>query len=225
MNILIVEDELNLAEEVSKYLSDSHYKCKLAGSYHNALELLTCNEFAIILIDLKLPDGHGIDLIQHIKKKKIPSGIIVLSAVDELDTRIKALDAGADDFLIKPFHLAELNARVKALVRRNYHHGDNIIDYNEISIDTTKLLAKVNDTALNLTAKEFDLLLYFISNAGKVITKEAIGYSVWSHHSDMDVSNEIIYTHVKNLRKKLLAANAKDYVKSVYGIGYKFDNN
>ncbi len=224
MNILIVEDELNLAEEVSKYLFDFNYKCHVVNLYNDALESLNYNEFAIILLDLKLPDGHGIDLIHHIKKKKISSGIIVLSAVDELDTRIKALDAGADDFLTKPFHLSELNARVKALVRRNYHHGENIIDYNEISIDTTKLLATVHDVALNLTSKEFDLLLYFISNAGKVITKEAIGYSVWSHHSDMDVSNEIIYTHVKNLRKKLLAANAKDYIKSIYGIGYKFDN-
>jgi DNA-binding response OmpR family regulator len=224
MNILIVEDELNLAEEVSKYLSDFNYNCHIVNLYNEALESLNYNEFAIILLDLKLPDGHGIDLIHHIKKKKISSGIIILSAVDELDTRIKALDAGADDFLIKPFHLSELNARVKALVRRNYHHGDNVMDFNEISIDTTKLSATVKGIPLNLTTKEFDLLLYFISNAGKVITKEAIGYSVWSHHSDMDVSNEIIYTHVKNLRKKLLLANAGDYVKSVYGIGYKFDN-
>lgn len=224
MNILIVEDELNLAEEVSKYLSDFNYNCHIVNLYNDALESLNYNEFAIILLDLKLPDGHGIDLIHHIKKKKISSGIIILSAVDELDTRIKALDAGADDFLIKPFHLSELNARVKALVRRNFHHGDNVMDFNEISIDTTKLMATVKGVPLNLTSKEFDLLLYFISNAGKVITKEAIGYSVWSHHSDMDVSNEIIYTHVKNLRKKLLLANAGDYVKSVYGIGYKFDN-
>jgi DNA-binding response OmpR family regulator len=224
MNILIVEDELNLAEEVSKYLSDFNYNCHVVNLYNEALESLNYNEFAIILLDLKLPDGHGIDLIHHIKKKKISSGIIILSAVDELDTRIKALDAGADDFLIKPFHLSELNARVKALVRRNYHHGENIMDFNEISIDNTKLLATVKGVPLNLTSKEFDLLLYFISNAGKVITKEAIGYSVWSHHSDMDVSNEIIYTHVKNLRKKLLLADAGDYVKSVYGVGYKFDN-
>lgn len=224
MKILIVEDEVILADEVAKYLSDFDYSCHVVNLYNDALKSLSREEFAITLIDLKLPDGHGIDLIQYIKRKKISSGIIVLSAIDELDMRIKALDAGADDFLTKPFHLSELNARVKALIRRNFHKGDNIIEYNEIKVDTTKLLVTINETPINVTSKEYELLLYFISNAGKVITKEAIGYTVWNTHSDMDVSNEIIYTHVKNLRKKLMGAGCKDYIQSVYGIGYKFDN-
>ncbi len=224
MNILIVEDEVNLAEEVAKYLSDFNHKCRIVNLYKDALQSLNHEEFAITLIDLKLPDGHGIDLIQYIKKKKISSGIIVLSAIDELDMRIKALDAGADDFLTKPFHLSELNARVKALIRRNFHKGDNVIDYGDIKVDVSKMQVSVLENTINLTSKEYELLLYFISNAGKVITKEAIGYTVWNNHSDMDVSNEIIYTHVKNLRKKLVAAGSKDYIQSVYGIGYKFDN-
>lgn len=223
MKILIVEDEVVLADEVAKYLSDFDYSCHIVNLYNDALQSLNREQFAVTLIDLKLPDGHGIDLIKHIKKKKISSGIIVLSAIDELDMRIKALDAGADDFLTKPFHLSELNARVKALIRRNFHKGDNVVEYNEIKVDTTKLLATVNEITINITTKEYELLLYFISNAGKVITKEAIGYTVWNAHSDMDVSNEIIYTHVKNLRKKLIAAGCKDYILSVYGIGYKFD--
>ena len=224
MNILIVEDEVNLAEEVSKYLSDFKYKCRVVNLYTDALQLLNHEEFAITLIDLKLPDGHGIDLIHYIKKKKIKSGIIVVSAIDELEMRIKALDAGADDFLTKPFHLSELNARVKALVRRNYHQGDNVLEYGDIKVDTTKMQVTILQNNINLTSKEYELLLYFISNAGKVITKEAIGYTVWSNHSDMDVSNEIIYTHVKNLRKKLMAVGSRDYIQSIYGIGYKFDN-
>lgn len=223
MKILIVEDEVVLADEVAKYLSDFDYSCHIVNLYNDALQSLNREQFAVTLIDLKLPDGHGIDLIKHIKKKKISSGIIVLSAIDELDMRIKALDAGADDFLTKPFHLSELNARVKALIRRNFHKGDNVVEYNEIKVDTTKLLTTVNEIPINITTKEYELLLYFISNAGKVITKEAIGYTVWNAHSDMDVSNEIIYTHVKNLRKKLIAAGCKDYILSVYGIGYKFD--
>ena len=223
MNILIVEDEEDLAQEVAKYLSDFNYKCHIVNLYSQALESLNYNEYAVMLLDLKLPDGHGVDLIHHIKKKKLPAGIIVLSAIDELDMRIKALEAGADDFLTKPFHLSELNARVKALIRRNYHHGDNVLEYNEIKIDTSKLLVTISDVAVSLTSKEYELLLYFIANAGKVITKEAIGYTVWNHHSDMDVSSEIIYTHVKNLRKKLMVAGSRDYVKSVYGVGYKFD--
>jgi len=224
MNILIVEDEVNLAEEVAKYLSDFKYNCRVVNLYADALQSLNHEEFAITLIDLKLPDGHGIDLIHYIKKKKIKSGIIVLSAIDELEMRIKALDAGADDFLTKPFHLSELNARVKALVRRNFHQGDNVLEYGDIKVDTTKMQVVVSNTTINLTSKEYELLLYFISNAGKVITKEAIGYTVWSNHSDMDVSNEIIYTHVKNLRKKLMAVGSRDYIQSIYGIGYKFDN-
>lgn len=224
MKILIVEDEENLAHEVAKYLSDFNYTCHIVNLYNEALLKLNNDAFAITLIDLKLPDGHGIDLIHYIKKKKISSGIIVLSAIDELDMRIKALDAGADDFLTKPFHLSELNARVKALIRRNFHKGDTVIECGDIKVDTSKMQVVVSETTISLTAKEYELLLYFISNTGKVITKEAISYTVWNNHADMDVSNEIIYTHVKNLRKKLMATNNKDYIQSVYGIGYKFES-
>lgn len=224
MNILIVEDEKKLAEEISNYLKDSNYNCTVVGLYSKALELFAEHEFAITILDLNLPDGHGLQLIQHLKQKRITSGIIVISANNELDMRLNALETGADDFLVKPFHLSELNARIKAFVRRHQHQGNNLVIHNEIKIDVPKLLVTVNDKLITLTGKEYDLLLYFISNLGKVITKEAIGYSVWNTHSDMDVSNEIIYTHVKNLRKKLLAAGSNDYIKSVYGIGYKFDN-
>jgi len=223
-NVLIVEDEINLAKEISNYLIDSNYKCTIAHTYNGALKILSEKEFTIILLDLKLPDGNGLQLIQYLKKKKITSGIIVLSANDELDMRIQALDAGADDFLTKPFHLSELNARLKSLIRRNFHKGNTEIEYNEIKIDIDKKQVLINNVGLVLTAKEFKLLLYFISNTGKVITKEAIGYSIWRGNSDMDVSNEIIYTHVKNLRKKLIVAGCKDYVKSIYGVGYKFDD-
>ncbi len=224
MNILIVEDEVNLAKEIAEYLSDFKYHCQQAYRYDESLRLLEECEFAVILLDLKLPDGNGINLIHYVKRKKIPSGIIVLSANDELDLRIHALDAGADDFLIKPFHLSELNARLKALIRRNFHKGENVITYNEIKVDVPKLSVTIHDKPILLTGKEYDLLLYFIANAGKVITKDAISYSVWNSHSDMDVSNEIIYTHIKNLRKKLVAMGCKDYIQSVYSIGYKFDH-
>lgn len=224
MNVLIVEDEVDLAKEISEYLADVNYKCFTANLYNKSLKLLEERDYAVVLLDLNLPDGNGINLIHYIKKKKISSGIIVLTANDELDLRIEALDAGADDFLIKPFHLSELNARVKALIRRQFHKGNNTIEYKEIKIDIPKLLVTINEIPLTVTSKEYELLLYFIANTGKVITKDAISYSVWKNNSDMDVSNEIIYTHVKNLRKKLLAAGCHDYIQSVYGIGYKFDN-
>lgn len=223
MNILIVEDEIQLAKEISDYLAGAKYNCYCSYLYNKSLELLEQRDYGVVLLDLKLPDGNGINLIHHIKKKKIAAGIIVLSANDELDLRISALDAGADDFLIKPFHLSELNARVKALIRRQHHKGNNTIEHNEIKIDVPKLLVTINELPITLTGKEYELLLYFIANKGKVITKDAMSYSVWTNHSDMDISNEIIYTHVKNLRKKLLAAGCNDYIVSVYGIGYKFD--
>lgn len=223
MNILIIEDEKNLAKEIYDFLNEAKHQCFIAHSYKEASKLIDTKSFQIALIDLKLLDGNGIQLIELIKRKKISAGIIVISANDELDMRISALDAGADDYLIKPFHLSELNARIKALARRHHQQGFDVIDYNEIQINVPKLEVTVNDQVLSLTSKEYELLLYFISNVGKVLTKDAISYSIWNSHSDMDVSNDIIYTHIKNLRKKLLAANSRDYIKSVYGIGYKFD--
>ena len=223
-NVLIVEDEINLAKEISNYLKDSEYHCAITHLYHDAVELVNEKEFTIILLDLRLPDGNGLNLIHHLRKKKISTGIIVMSAIDELDMRIEALNAGADDFLTKPFHLSELNARLKALIRRNFHKGNNEVEYNEIKIDIDKKNVSIDAKNLILTAKEFELLLYFISNASKVITKEAIGYNIWRNNADMDISNDIIYTHVKNLRKKLIAAGCSDYIKSMYGVGYKFDN-
>ena len=223
-HILIVEDEITLAKEISNYLIDSNYNCTITHTYKDALKILGEKGFTVILLDLKLPDGNGLQLIQYLKKKKITSGIIVLSANDELNIRILALDAGADDFLMKPFHLSELNARLKSLIRRKFHKGNTDIEFNEIKIDIDKKLVLINNIGLVLTAKEYKLLLYFISNAGKVITKEAIGFSIWRDNSDMDFSSEIIYTHVKNLRKKLILAGCKDYIKSIYGVGYKFDD-
>lgn len=223
INILIVEDEKNLAEEIAEYLADFHYKSRIVHKYEDALNALKEEEFTIILLDLKLPDGHGVTLVNYIKRRKIMSGIIILSAIDELEIRIEALDAGADDYLVKPFHLSELNARLNALIRRNVFKGNNDIEFNEIQLNTETKSVSINHMPLGLTSKEYDLLLYFISNTGKVISKEAIAYSVWHNHSDLDVSNEIIYTHVKNLRKKLIGAGCTDYIKSVYGVGYKFN--
>jgi DNA-binding response OmpR family regulator len=223
MNILIVEDEKKLAEEIANYLEGFNYKCTVVGLYSEALQRFNEQEFVVTILDLNLPDGHGLQLIQYLKQKRITSGIIVISANNELDMRLNALELGADDFFVKPFHLSELTAHVKAFIRRHRYHGNNLVIHNEIKIDVPKLEVSVNDKPIVLTGKEYDLLLYFISNVGKVIAKDAIGYSVWNMHSDMDVTNEIIYTHVKNLRKKLLSAGANDYIKSVYGVGYKFD--
>jgi len=161
-------------------------------------------------------------LISYIKRKKIDSGIIIVTARNSLEDKLEGFDTGADDFLVKPFHLSELSARINALVRRKRYDGKEVLEYNEISIEIQNKTVFINDKKINLTKKEMDLLVYFISNADKLITKDAIAYTLWKNNADLAVSSEIIYTHIKNLRKKLVESGAKDYVQAVYGVGYKF---
>jgi len=171
-----------------------------------------------------LPDGNGLDIIKEIKSKGIEGGVIIVSAKNSLEDRIVGLEIGSDDYLVKPFHLAELNARVKSVVRRRNFSGSNLVTFNEITINIDSREVTVKDTSVNLTGKEYDILLYFISNKGRVIPKDSLAEHVWGDYMDNADSLDFIYTHIKNTRKKLLDAGANDYIKTVYGIGYKFTN-
>jgi len=220
--LLIVEDEKPLSEDIVKYLSNSGITCTQAYTYSSAVNKLGIASFDCLIIDIGLPDGSGIDLIKYVKRKKYQSGLIIVSARNSLEDKLEGFDTGADDFLVKPFHLSELNARINALVKRKKFDGQEILDYNEISIQLQNKTVFVNKKKVGLTKKEMDLLIYFISNANKLITKDAIAYNLWKNNADLAVSSEIIYTHIKNLRKKLIESGAKDYVQAVYGVGYKF---
>ena len=220
--ILIVEDEKPLSESMVQYLSKSEINCTQVFTYNAAINKLGAFQYDCIIIDIGLPDGSGIDLIQYIKKKKINSGLIIVTARNSLEDKLEGFDKGADDFLVKPFHLSELNARINALVRRKKFDAKQVLDFNEISIELESKTVLVNTQKVSLTKKELELLIYFISNTNKIITKDAIAYSLWKNNADLAVSSDIIYTHIKNLRKKLVEAGAKDYVQAVYGIGYKF---
>ena len=225
MKILIVEDEKALAESIADFLSKEGYICEKALTYFKAQEKINLYNYDCIIVDITLPDGNGLKIIEELKKINTDSGIIIISARNALDDRIKGLDTGADDYLTKPFHLTELNARVNSILRRRYFKGTNEINFNEICINTDNKSVLINNQPLILTKKEYDLLIFFLSNKNRVLTKEAIAEHLWGDNMDLVDSYDFIYTHMKNLRKKMLTLRCKDYIQTVYGMGYKFDSN
>lgn len=222
MKILLAEDEESLVESIIDYLNKEGYLCEAVYNYENASKKAALFEYDLALIDVTLPDGNGLDIIRQLKSEKLNTGIIVISAKNSLDDKISGLDLGADDYITKPFHLAELNSRIKAVIRRRNFEGKQEIIFSEICIDTTSLEVKVNDKKIELTKKEYDLLLYFISNKNRVLTKESIAEHLWGDNIDSADSLDFIYTHIKNLRKKIIQQGGSDYIKTIYGIGYRF---
>ena len=222
MKILIVEDEKELVDDLNEFLDDQGYIIEVAPTTYVAREKIFVYQYDILILDLGLPDGSGLDVLKYVKKHKPQTGIIILTARDSLDDKISGLDLGADDYMTKPFLLSELNARIKSIHRRRNFDGNSTIKFNEIAIDTDKMRVSINDQNLTLTRKEHELILYFVINKNKVLTKESIIEHLWGDHSDMFDSLDFIYTHIKNLRKKMQDMGGADYLKSVYGIGYKF---
>ena len=221
MKVLIVEDEKDLAESVCSFLKENDIICDLALNFEKADLLINLYSYDCVVVDITLPDGSGLDVIKNLKKMNARSGVIIISAKNALDDKVNGLTIGADDYLSKPFHLAELNARIKALIRRRQFDGETEIHFNEIKIQPEERLVFVHERQLLLTKKEYDLLLYLISNNKQVVTKETIAEHLWGSQIDLLDSFEFIYSHVKNLRKKLLNKGAKDYIQTVYGIGYR----
>ena len=220
MKILIIEDEQALSESICAYLAAQDYLCDIAANYRTAIHKIDYNDYDCILLDITLPDGNGLKILEHLKEDKKPEGVLIISAKNSLDDKIKGLNLGADDYLSKPFHLSELNARIAAIIRRKNFNGESVIEFNNLRIDTQSKSVTVEDRPVELTKKEYELLLYFISNKKRIISKEAIAEHLWQN--DLGGNFDFIYTHIKNLRKKLLEADAADYIKSVYGMGYKF---
>lgn len=222
MKMLLIEDEKDIAESLISYFMPEGYIIDKAATFSEGIEKLNINEYECALVDLMLPGGDGMNLVKMIKNKHPKCGIIIISAKEALDEKIKGLNIGADDYLTKPFHLAELNARIKSLMRRKQFDGNSRIIINEIVIDVEKRELYINKEPVELTRREFDLLIFFVSNKERALTKEAITEHVWGDNSTAFDNMDFIYTHIKNLRKKLKESGAGDYIKSVYGIGYKF---
>lgn len=222
MKLLIIEDEESLRRSILQYLTAEGNICDIAATFDHAIEKISLYAYDCVLLDLGLPDGEGLELLRYLKKLKKPDGVLIISARDSIEQRVEGLSLGADDYLVKPFHLSELNARITAIVRRRNFNGSDQLVFNEIEIDTTSKEVKVNNIPVHLTKKEFDILLYFVTNKSKVISKSAAAVHIWGEDADMADSFDFIYTHIKNIRKKLTDAGSKDYFHSVYGIGYKF---
>lgn len=222
MKLLVIEDEPALNKSIVDYLTGRQYLCESVNNYKDALEKIECYQYDCIILDILLPDGNGLKLLEQIKANNKMDGIIIISARNELDDKITGIELGADDYLTKPFHLPELSVRIAAIIRRKNLLGNNAVTFEEIEIDVPGKTVTVNKNALMLTRKEYDLLLYFIINKNRVLSKHAIAEHLWGDDMDLADNHDFLYTHVKNLRKKLVQAGAADYIKSIYGIGYKF---
>lgn len=222
MKILIIEDEKELSDSISKYLSTEQFTCEAAYDYNSAIEKIHLNEYSCIILDITLPNGNGLDLLKELKTMDKAEGVLIVSAKNSLDDKITGLNTGADDYLPKPFHLPELGARVSAIIRRKSFGGRNQIKIGELTLDIQDKSLQFKDNPILLTRKEYELLLYLVSNKNRVVTKEAIVEHLWGDDIDMADSYDFIYSHIKNLRKKMMNSGCPDYIKAIYGMGYKF---
>ncbi|ASZ13087.1 response regulator transcription factor [Chitinophaga pendula] len=225
MKVLLIEDNEELASSIHDFLAREGYICEVSYNITDAQDRLVSFQYDCILLDIMLPDGNGLHLLSFIRKENIQSSILIISAKNSLDDKIMGLDEGADDYLTKPFHLPELHARLKAIYRRKKLNGSNIIIFNEICLNTDTLEATVNDQLLDITRKEFELLLYFVVNKNRVLSRQSIAAHLWGDYTDNLSNFDFVYQHVKNIRKKISAAQGTDYISTVYGLGYKFNTS
>ncbi|MDR0543294.1 MAG: response regulator transcription factor [Dysgonamonadaceae bacterium] len=222
MKVLLIEDELTLAQSIMEYLSEQDYLCEHAQTYADADERISLYDYDCILLDLMLPDGNGLQLLETLKKRNDRTGVIIISAKDSLDDKIKGIHIGADDYLPKPFHLSELSARIYALIRRVHYESNNYIQSNNLKIDLLSKEVFVNGEAVVLTKKELELLLFLIGNKNRVISKNALAEHLSGDMADMLDNQDFVYAHIKNLKAKLHKAGCTDGIKTIYGMGYKW---
>ncbi|MBO9152369.1 response regulator transcription factor [Chitinophaga sp. GCM10012297] len=225
MKVLLIEDNVELASSISEFLAREGYICEVSYNIRDAQDRLVSFQYDCVLLDIMLPDGNGLDILSFMRMERIQSSTLILSAKNSLDDKVIGLEEGADDYLTKPFHLPELHARLRAIYRRKKLNGSNIIAFNEISLDIDTLEARVNGILLDMTRKEFDLLLYFIVNKNRVLSRQSIAAHLWGDYTDNLANFDFVYQHVKNIRKKISAANGTDYIGTVYGLGYKFNTS
>ncbi|SBW05682.1 response regulator transcription factor [uncultured Dysgonomonas sp.] len=221
MKILIVEDEYEILRSIESFLLSESYIVEKATDYASGIEKVQLYEYDCILLDISLPGGSGLKILEEMKKTGITGNTIIISAKNSLEDKITGLDLGADDYLTKPFHLAELHARIKAVLRRKQLDGSNVLKLGNVSVDFDKHLVYIDDQELRLNRKEFDILSFFAMNTNKLITKEVLAEHVWGDNIDSADNFDFVYAQMKNLRKKLKDSNAGIMLENVYGVGYK----
>jgi DNA-binding response OmpR family regulator len=223
MRLLLIEDETELSRSICEYLERDNFICDASYAYPDAMERIENNDYECILLDITLPGGNGLNILRRLKELGKSDAVLIISARNSLNDKLNGLNLGADDYLTKPFHLPELSARVAAILRRKLFEGQIRIVTDDLTIDLDEKMVRGKNGYIDLTRKEYELLLYFSANKNKVVTKEAIVEHLWGDHIDMNDNYDFIYTHIKNLRKKLVQRGCRDYLKAVYGMGYKFN--
>ncbi len=223
MKVLVIEDEKELAKSIVEYLGEENYLCEVASTFTDAMNKIDVFAYDCILLDITLPDGNGLKILEELKKENKQDGVIIVSAKNALDDKIKGLQIGADDYLTKPFHLSELTARIYSVIRRKQFSSSNMVRQGELEIDLLAKTVSVHKTAVALTKKEFDLLIYFIGNKNRVLSKSNLAEHLSGEFADMLDNHDFVYAHVKNLKKKLGYAGCEQYLKTVYGTGYKWE--
>ena len=221
MKILIIEDEPSLRELIQRSLEKERYVVEAAADFQSGLRKIEDYDYDCVLLDIMLPDGNGLNLLEQLKKMRKLENVIIISAKDSLDDKVLGLELGADDYLPKPFHLAELNARIKSVIRRQRRDGEMDIRLANIRIVPDTFQVFVDDKEIELNRKEYDILLYFANRPGRLVNKNTLAESVWGAHIDEVDNFDFIYAQIKNLRKKLKDAGALAELKAVYGFGYK----
>ena len=221
MKILIVEDDPSLRELIQRSLEKERFVVEVAPDFFTAMDKVEVYDYDCILLDVMLPDGNGLDLLEHLKRIRKKENVIIISAKDSLEDKVLGLDLGADDYLPKPFHLAELTARVKSVLRRKHRDGEHSIEQGNVRLLPDSFQVWVAGKQLELSRKEYDILHYFMNRPNRMVNKNLLAESVWGDHIDQVDNFDFIYAQMKNLRKKLKEAGATIEVKAVYGLGYK----
>jgi DNA-binding response OmpR family regulator len=221
MKLLVVEDEISLLQSIQEYFTQEDYLCEGVTTYAAAIEKIEIFNYDCIILDINLPDGSGLKLLQYLRQNKKEDGVVIISARGSLDDKITGLNYGADDYITKPFHLSELNARIKALIRRKYAKGANMLELGNLQLDLLSRTVTCSKQSVLLTKNEYDLLLYLLNNKNRVVSKQAIAEHIYGDQADNMPSFDFVYSHIKNLKKKLKDKGCDELVQTVYGLGYK----
>jgi DNA-binding response OmpR family regulator len=224
MKILIVEDEPALRELIQRSLEKERYVTESAVDFDSALDKIEMYDYDCILLDIMLPGGSGLDVLARLKELRKKENVIIISARDSVDDRVAGLELGADDYLPKPFHMAELMARIRSVLRRGRTGGSLTLDMGNVSLDPSSRRVTIGGKGVELLKKEFDILFYFMQRPDHLVDKAVLAEAVWGDYADESDNFQFIYAQIKNLRRKLKEANARIEIRSIYGFGYKLTN-